>query len=275
LLNAAGYGDRVRVVLADAEHGVPGEGTFDRILVTAGAWDVPRSWIDHLASDGVMVVPLRLNGTTRVIAFRRDGDHLVSVSDELCGFVAIQGSGEHHDRAFFLPDGAGHQWRIRFDADPLEDPDQLDGVLAVDSGVIWSDVTIAHRTSFADLHLWCAGYLRGFCRVSAEPGTEFGAQCGKTWFPFGVVHDAGLAYLQVRSAMDGGGIEFGAHGFGTNGTAAATAYVKQIQAWDQTARQLTPTFAFWPNGADLTQLPPGAALLAKNHGLVTISWPTS
>ena len=47
-LDAAGYG-RVRVVLADAEHGVPDGAPYDRIIVTAGAWDIPPAWISQLA----------------------------------------------------------------------------------------------------------------------------------------------------------------------------------------------------------------------------------
>ena len=35
---------RVRVVLGDAENGVPGLAPFDRIIVTAGAWDIPPAW---------------------------------------------------------------------------------------------------------------------------------------------------------------------------------------------------------------------------------------
>lgn len=35
----------------------------------------------------------------------------------------------------------------------------------------------------------------------------------------------------------------------------------------------SPTFAFWPTGSDHTQLPDGAVVLEKTHGLVTISWP--
>lgn len=40
LLDATGY-EGVRVVLADAEHGIPDTGTVDRWIVTAGAWDIP------------------------------------------------------------------------------------------------------------------------------------------------------------------------------------------------------------------------------------------
>jgi protein-L-isoaspartate(D-aspartate) O-methyltransferase len=40
-LQASGYG-QVRVVHADAEHGVPRYAPYDRIIVTVGAWDIPR-----------------------------------------------------------------------------------------------------------------------------------------------------------------------------------------------------------------------------------------
>lgn len=51
LLADAGY-SRVTVVLADAEGGVPEYAPYDRILVTAGAWDVPPAWVAQLAGGG-------------------------------------------------------------------------------------------------------------------------------------------------------------------------------------------------------------------------------
>ena len=92
LLRATGYGDRVEVLQVDAEHGVPGHEVFDRILVTVGAWDIAPAWLAALAADGVIVVPLRMNGVTRTIAFHRHGDHLVSSSSEVAGFVPMQGT---------------------------------------------------------------------------------------------------------------------------------------------------------------------------------------
>src|SRR5262249_32640644 len=50
-LEAAGYPD-VRVLLADGEFGAAAYGPFDRIIVTAGAWDIPRAWVDQLVDGG-------------------------------------------------------------------------------------------------------------------------------------------------------------------------------------------------------------------------------
>jgi protein-L-isoaspartate(D-aspartate) O-methyltransferase len=44
-LNAAGYGG-VRVICGDGEDGYPAAATFDRIVVTAGAWDIPPAWLE-------------------------------------------------------------------------------------------------------------------------------------------------------------------------------------------------------------------------------------
>ena len=37
------------VLCADGEFGAPEHAPFDRIIVTAGAWDIPPAWADQLA----------------------------------------------------------------------------------------------------------------------------------------------------------------------------------------------------------------------------------
>ncbi|MEV1179505.1 methyltransferase domain-containing protein, partial [Nonomuraea sp. NPDC049784] len=60
-LAAAGY-DRVQVVHGDGATGHPENAPYDRIIVTAGAWDVPPAWREQLAPGGRLVVPLRVRG---------------------------------------------------------------------------------------------------------------------------------------------------------------------------------------------------------------------
>lgn len=271
LLDTAGYASRVTVVLADAEHGVPTSEPFDRILVTASAWDIPPSLLEQLAPSGVLVVPLRMNGITRVIAFQREGDHLRGISAEVAGFVAMQGDGDHPDQTFVLPDVDGRKVHLRFDQGAPHDPSLLDGVLAAERTTAWSGVTIPNQTSFADLHLWFACYLPGFCKLGADKGTEIASE--PRWFPFGMAQGDSFAYLITRPAPNIDGAEFGARAYGPHGEDAAAAMVVQIQAWDQQPEGQSPTFAYWPNGSDRTQLPDGAVVLEKTHGLVTISWP--
>ena len=272
LLDEAGYAGRVTVLAVDAANGVPDEGPFDAIIVTVGAWDIEPAWLQDMAEEGVLVLPLVMNGVTRTIGFRRDGDHLVSTSIEVAGFVPMQGSGQHDERVFLLPDADGHAVKLRFDAGIPQDMNQLDGVLATERSEVWSGATIKHQTSFADLHLWLAWFLPGFCLLAVDDGTQLAAERG-TWFPFGVVHGSAFAYLAVRPALEGAGVEFGARAYGSDGAVAATALVRQIQAWDSEGRGSEPVFGYWPAGTDQTQIPADVAVMDKTHGVVTISWP--
>ncbi|WP_086820205.1 methyltransferase, FxLD system [Allokutzneria sp. NRRL B-24872] len=273
LLEATGYGSQVTVLQADAENPLPGlHEPVDAILVTVGAWDLAPAWLEHLSADGRIVVPLRMNGITRVIGFRREGDHLVSTSAEVAGFVPMQGEGAHDERVFLLPEANGHHVKLRFDGDVPQDMSLLDGVLATERTEVWSGVTIKHGVSFADLHLWFAAFLPGFCKLAVDEGTRMASE-RKSWFPFGVVRGDSFAYLAVCPALDGGGAEFGARAYGEHGDVPATAMVEQIQAWDRQARDVEPTFAYWLTGSHLPEFDNDTAVLAKTHGLVTISWP--
>jgi protein-L-isoaspartate(D-aspartate) O-methyltransferase len=103
--------------------------------------------------------------------------------------------------------------------------------------------------SFADLHLWFAWFLPGFCLMAVDEGTELAAE-SRSWFPFAAVRGAAFAYLAVRPALDGKGVEFGARAYGRDGELAAAAMVEQIQAWHHHGRTTEPSFAYWPTGAD-------------------------
>lgn len=273
LLDQTGYARQVTVMQADAQNPLPGFGTFDAILVTVGAWDIAPAWLEHLSANGRLVVPLRMNGITRSIGFRRENDHLVSTSAEVCGFVPIQGDGAHDEQIVQLTDPNGHHVQFRFDQDVPEDISQLDGVLATDHTELWSGVTNKHGVSFADLHLWFAAYLPGFCKLTADEGTHIAEP--KRWFPFGVVRRDSFACLAVRSLPGGDGVEFGARAYGPHGEDAATAMVEQIQAWDRTDRDVEPMFAYWPNGTHCPEPGRDMAVLVKTHGRITITWPSS
>lgn len=252
---------------------MPDEEPFDAIIVTVGAWDILPTWLTLLTPAGVIVVPLRMNGVTRTIAFRRDGDHLVSTSTEVAGFVPMQGDSARPERIFRLPDPQGGTVSVRFDVGaPDESGLFLDGVLGTDRSEAWSQVTVAGSESFADLYLWMAGFLPGFCLLHAEEGTALAAEHG--WFPFGVVRGDSFAYFSFRPSASGSGSELGARAYGPHGEEAATAMVAQIQAWDQHARRgPAPTFTYWPAGiARSGEIPGSVAVLEKTYGVLTISW---
>jgi len=57
-LRRTGYDKWVEVVVGDGTLGYPEEAPYDRILVTAGAPDVPRSLFEQLKPGGRMVIPV-------------------------------------------------------------------------------------------------------------------------------------------------------------------------------------------------------------------------
>jgi protein-L-isoaspartate(D-aspartate) O-methyltransferase len=257
-LQAAGYGDRVTVVTGDGEDGAPGHGPFDAIIVTAGAWDIPPSWIAQLTDDGTLVVPLRMNGVTRSIAFRKDGAQLASTSAETCGFVPMQGIGAQPETFFQVAAPGGGHITLRFEDGAPARPPLPDGVLASAPATAWSGLTIADLTPWSDAYLWLAGFEPGFCRLdqAGDPHLAGGGPVMKTgWYPFAIARDGTLSYLAVRDLPDGGGVEFGAHAYGDRAEQAAATLIRHLHAWDARGRDL-PVTAF-----------------RKRHGTVTITWP--
>jgi protein-L-isoaspartate(D-aspartate) O-methyltransferase len=61
LLSAGRFGN-IRVFLRDGYKGLPEFAPFDRIIVTAGASEVPRALLDQLAPGGIMVIPVDHDG---------------------------------------------------------------------------------------------------------------------------------------------------------------------------------------------------------------------
>lgn len=78
----------------------------DVVPVTAGAWDIAPPWIAQLKQGGRLVVPLRMRGLTRSIAFTRVtgeyGPCLESESARICGFVPMQGSTAHREELLLV-----------------------------------------------------------------------------------------------------------------------------------------------------------------------------
>lgn len=57
--------------------GLPGYPPFTAVVATCGIEDIPRSWIDQLADDGRMVVPIGDERSQRLTLFRNEKGELV------------------------------------------------------------------------------------------------------------------------------------------------------------------------------------------------------
>ena len=156
-LARAGY-PQVTVVLADGEYGVPGHAPYDRIIVTAGAWDIPPAWPAQLAAGGRLVVPLRIRGLTRSAAFEPRDGHLASLSHLWCAFVPVQGAGARAEQRLLL-DRSGVA--VRTDDDVPGDAAVLGRALAGPAVTEWSGVRTGGG-GLDSLFLWLAGTLPRF-----------------------------------------------------------------------------------------------------------------
>lgn len=85
--------ERVDVRAADGWLGWPDGAPYDRIELTASAADVSPRWVEQLAEDGRLVVPLRtLGGSQMLVAFRKTGTLLHSMSLRPGGFMPLRGT---------------------------------------------------------------------------------------------------------------------------------------------------------------------------------------
>lgn len=136
-LTAAGVGN-VDVVLGDGARGHPGAAPYDRIIATVGAWETPTAWLEQLAPDGRLVVPLRLRGAaSRSIVFQRHSGGWRSQGSELAVFMPLRGIGDDARRTITLTP----EQDVTLQAHKEQAIDQaLAGVLDTNRTVVWTGV---------------------------------------------------------------------------------------------------------------------------------------
>ena len=272
-LTAAGYRD-IEVITADAEYPLTPPQTFDAIIVTVGAWDIPLAWSAQLAPDGRLVVPLRTHGITRSWALEHQNDALVSVNQLMCGFVPMQGAGAFR-RAYvpLLPDDRAG---LRQDEDDDTDLGELTGVLSQPRAEAWSGVTIGPLTTFADLDLWLATTMPGSCLITAHQQAIDAGTVSLSWAHGtpALADGPNLAYRSKPRPLGGPEKlhEFGVTAHGPDAAAVAQTMAEHIQAWDKAGRP-SPHLTALPAGTSDADLPPGH-VLDKRHTRLVISWQT-
>ncbi|MGW6800114.1 methyltransferase, FxLD system [Streptomyces sp. NPDC055039] len=199
LLDEAGYG-QVRVQVADGakplDH-APAQG-FDRIIVTVGAADLPAAWLDQLAPDGRLVVPLRFRGLSRTIAFAREQDHLRSDTLIVSGFVAMQGDSAHAPHAVRL---AGADVRLVIDEDQPVDAEALAEAFTGPRHEQWTGVELGGSEGLLPrLEVWLAGAIASYGRLRATKAAAGRGLVGwvlEKGMPAVWTQDS-LAYLTLR-----------------------------------------------------------------------------
>ena len=243
-LDGAGYG-QVRVVCGDGAEGDSAGAPFDRIIVTAGVWDIPPAWSQQMAPGGRLVVPLRMRGLTRVVALEhRDGSwHSVSVEND--GFMPLRGVGHQPEDNLRLDDKGA--LILRVDDGQSVDTAGLRQALHGDPVVVWSGVRATAKEGgdgFASLDYWLAG-LGSLCRLLVRSREHSIVVPALNYGSMALVEGDTLAYLVKRPEEPADEYELGVCAYGSLAHALAGRVAGVIRAWGP-QRQTPVQIAVYP-----------------------------
>lgn len=77
--------------IGDGTLGWPEEAPFDRIIITAGAPEIPEPLTAQLTDGGIIVVPVGGLSSQQLLKVRKSGDNLTNEHHTLCVFVPLIG----------------------------------------------------------------------------------------------------------------------------------------------------------------------------------------
>ncbi|GGM36244.1 hypothetical protein GCM10010102_34560 [Promicromonospora citrea] len=267
-LELLGLTKSVEVVTADASEPL-GRGVFDRIMVTVSPWSLPETWVEQLAPDGILVVPLQIApGLRRIIGFRKKDGRLVTESTVPGGFVPLQGSGLFNPASALLTGPSGKPVAFKFPGSEV--PERFgvsDDVLATDPIDAWSGVIYKNRTIWLDLLTYLL-IQPGACAMEAEEPADRGSDM--SFYP-ALVDGTSFAALHRRPASEST-VEVGAIGKGPDATRLTKRLADTIAHYGARHRGAEPLFQWWPTGTDPGDVPPSVAVLPRPHGTLTIGW---
>lgn len=274
----------VTVITGDGALGHPPAAPFDRIIVTAGAWDIPAAWWQQLAPDGCVVIPLRLHGSglTRVLPLTRHAtntDALVSTFALVCGFVPMRGTGEHAENMVRLTEDA----ILNVDIDDHPDPRALTRTLTAASPTTpplrrWTGIRLRDDEPVEHLDLWLATNKErasAFGRLSVgATARDNGIDPARRWAGAGIYHRGSLAYLTLRpdntaSTTTVGVDELGIAADGPDAKTLADELADLLAHWDD-QRPAQPVITATPTTS--TAALDSAARMTRPHTTFSVTW---
>lgn len=275
-LNAAGY-PSVVVDGGDGAAGWPGGAPYDRIIVTASARDLAPAWTGQLGDDGRLLVPLSLRGIQHTVAFKRAGDHLVSVSVVPCSFIPL--TGDLAGRATVLPFGDTPGVFLCVEDDSGLDLAVLHAALNQPGQVRPTGVTVTSSYLFAGLGLWLALHDKRVGELTAlEPvagrklipavTSRRGAEATMV-----LVGETGLAAV-ARPPGTEQDIEFECRvrGYGPYGDRLAELLATSIRAWGSAGRPAGPALRIKAYPASVADHEPAAFTIEMPHTRFLLNW---
>ena len=237
-LSAAGFG-RVKVKCADGGYGYPDDAPYDRIILTAGAWDISPAWREQLKPDGRLLLPLSIRGAHQgIVAFENQGDHLTSGNVRPTGFISLRGA--FASPTVEVPTGPRGDTVIVGDQIDL-DAERIYELLSGRFLDLASGVPVTWEELYG-LRLWLAAREPRTCEFNDVDGPDRiiplfyqarNADQAICWTD-GIIEERGIAVFH-RDAGQVQPFEILVRGYGTD-RGAAERLVGHISAWEAAGR---------------------------------------
>ena len=282
-LFAAGYG-QVSVRCADGGFGYPESAPFDRIIVTAGAWDIAPAWLGQLTETGRLVLPLSVRGIQLSVSLQRRAGLWVSTSACRCGFVRMLGAFAGPELVRPLGTAPGLYVQVA-DGSPA-DLGALQLALTGPGADVRPPLRVWNLADLADADLWLTLRHPDLDRITvlAVPGG---------WLPQGPLPPLGGLVrngsapdnLGVAVLLPGESASYGqapagdgvlVRGYGPGGAELASMLAASLSDWADQGRPGTHdlSLAVWPRGSGA--MPPeraGLITLDRPSAVIEVGWP--
>ena len=283
-LARAGFAD-VTVVCGDGADGVPVHAPYDRIIVTAGVWDLAPQWLAQLRRDGRIVAPVSVCGIQLAVAFEHAETHWVSRQACRCHFIRMTGPSAGPEAVVPLGPHPGPRALVTDGAVPEAGPlnEALYGC-ATDV-VRTAGLQVGGIAELADLDLWLALTEPGLSRLNMLGGhrgqpSQDQRRIGRLggFAGYDSVGRLGIAALAAPSgpARDERDFEIAVNGYGPGGAALAGHLAERAATWNALGRPGAGTLelAAYPSG--MRPEATGESLIIRRPNTVLVAgWPTA
>ncbi|MGH4010190.1 MAG: hypothetical protein ACRDTH_18880 [Pseudonocardiaceae bacterium] len=245
---------------------------YDRIIVTAGAWDITPAWWHQLGLSGRLVVPLRLHGSglTRVLPFDLDQpNRMTATSATVCGFVPMRGAteqAEHHVR--LAADVVLH-----IDVADLPDQTALAQALTPPAHEHWTGIKVHDDEPAEHLDLWLTttNSPHSFGQLSVGSAARASGLINPAlrWAGATLYNGGTIAYIAVAPHSDDVN-ELGVIAHGPDASKLAAQAGDLLQRWRH-ERPTQPTITARPTTAPHDQ-PSPRAHIDRPHTQLALTW---
>ena len=287
-LVAAGL-DAVTVIAHDGVHGYADYAPYDRIVLTAGSWDIAPAWVEQLKPGGRLLLPLDIRGgVQKSVAFDKIGDHLESASVKDCNFMPLRGDfakptnavplGPNPGINLYVEDSGWVDGEVVYRLLSQPGEDQPTGLYASPGEII-----------FGGLAFWLSLREEGFCVLSAAgemagngivPGVlDFHGEWRSSWTN-GLLGAEGLCVFgrpsgqndPLASADNLTAFELWVRGYGS-WAQLAQRLIRQVREWIGAGRPANDRLRLRAIPIDADHLPlPAEIVVRKRWTQLIVGW---